>query len=151
MQQAGSDHKQGNSYNDILKTLKLLEEVPAPLSSAKDQACSDRAYLSAKNLQKLTPLAVNAPLSNSASLSEGKLSNILAYLDEMEKADQDLLSQLAQSRAEVKTKASTTAGGTSQTARRTLTAAGLETSSAKNPEWVMENVFIAGGGQDMPT
>ena len=134
MHLADSDYKQGNSYNDILKTLKLLEEVPAPLASTKDQACSDRTYLSAKNLQKLAPPAVNGPLSNSANLSEGKLGNILAYLDEMEKADQDLLSQLAQSRAELKTKASTTAGGTPRSARSTLTTAGLETSSRQNPE-----------------
>jgi len=94
-----SPSKQPNTYNDILETLKLLEEVPAPLSS--DQPSRRTSYLSAENLEKLT--SPKAPVvSHSASLTEGKLSNILAYLDEMEKADQDLLSQVSKSRTVVK-------------------------------------------------
>ncbi len=117
-----SEQKQGNTYNDILDTLKLLEEVPAPLISTDTHASSDKAYLSAANVQKLD--ASSAPLSSSVSLSEGKLSNILAYLDEMEKADQDLLSQLSRSRTEVKSKAIFMTGSTPRTARVVLKAAG---------------------------
>ncbi len=109
--------------------MKLLEEIPAPLVSTGTHTSSDKAYLSAANIQKLD--AASAPLSSSASLSEGKLSNILAYLDEMEKADQDLLSQLSRSRAEVKTNATTTKGNTPQTDQHVLTVAGR---SEKYPE-----------------
>lgn len=110
--------KHGNTYDDILETLKLLEEAPAPLSTDKGgiPTVSDPygAYLSAKNLKSLGTSTATAghhpnapPLSG--SLSEGKLHSILAYLDEMEQADQDLLSQLSKSRSEAKTRGLPTA------------------------------------------
>lgn len=123
-------HNHGNTYNNILQTLKLLEEVPAPLSNDNERgiptigANLPAAYLSADNIKSLAranhrPLAVNS----SANLPEGKLHSILAYLDEMEQADQNLLSQLSQSRSEAKTMGVPTAGnsGTTPVIKGTLT------------------------------
>ena len=97
-----------------------MEEEPAPLAPAGGDSLGDPkgGYLSAANLQKLGPPS-SAPLSSSGNLSEGKLSNILAYLDEMEKADQDLLTQLSKSRSEMKTRGMTTVGTTPRVAKGT--------------------------------
>ena len=117
--------KPNNTYADILETLKLLEEEPAPLApTGQSTDDSKRGYLSAENLQKLS--SSSNPLNTSGSLSEGKLSNILAYLDEMEKADQDLLSQLSKPRAETKTRGAPTAGTTPRVTKGTPRGKGRE-------------------------
>ena len=93
-----------STYNDILETLKLLEAVPPPFEAGKSQdggrGSADPAspgYLSAKNLQRLGG-AVEKPLEG------GKLQSILSYLDEMERADEELVSQLSKSRSALKTR-----------------------------------------------
>lgn len=83
-------------------------------------------YLSAENLQRLTTphvTSTSAAMSRntsaqchegtaaqSGSLSETKMHGILSYLDEMERADEDM-SQLARSRSEARTKGLPTPGG----------------------------------------
>ena len=117
-----------STYDDILETLKLLEEAPPPLKESSDAAeATPMGYLSAENLQRLTTPRVTstsaAPSRNtgaechqgtaaqSGSLSETKMHGILSYLDEMERADEDMLSQLARSRSEARTKGLPTPGG----------------------------------------
>ena len=83
-------------------------------------------YLSAENLQRLTTshgtrtsaaasrttgAECHQGTSQSGSLSETKMHSILSYLDEMERADEDMLSQLARSRSEARTRGLPTPGG----------------------------------------
>ena len=44
-------------------------------------------------------------VSSSGGLSESKLQSILSYLDEMDKADQELLSEISKTRSRAKTEA----------------------------------------------
>lgn len=60
-----------STYDDIMDTLRLLEEVPAPLEPP----------LTARKTQG------QGGLGGSGGLSEGKLQSILSYLDQVEKAD----------------------------------------------------------------
>ena len=86
---AQSAHSQQKStYEDVLAALQLLEEEPLPLQLV------DSAYLPTGNLDDLGP----TPLS----IDQGKLQNILAYLDEMEKEDEHLKSQLTTSHLEAR-------------------------------------------------
>ena len=49
-------------------------------------------------------------VSSSGGLSESKLQSILSYLDEMDKADQELLSEISKTRSRAKTEALPTPG-----------------------------------------
>ena len=117
-----------STYDDILETLKLLEEAPLPLKESGGAAMvAPMGYLSAENLQRLTTPHGTSTLaaasrntgaechqkttSQSGSLSETKMHSILSYLDEMERTDEDMLSQLARSRSEARTKGLPTPGG----------------------------------------
>ena len=116
-----------STYDDILETLKLLEEAPLPLKESGGAAkVTPMGYLSAENLQRLTTphgtstsaaasrntgAECHQGTSQSGSLSETKMHSILSYLDEMERADEDMLSQLARSRSEARTKGLPTPGG----------------------------------------
>ncbi len=48
---------------------------------------------------------VSIGVSSSGGLSESKLQSILSYLDEMDKADQELLSEISKTRSRPKTEA----------------------------------------------
>ena len=127
----------GSTYNNILKTLALLEEAPPPLAnptSSKDDANShlnqSGYYLSVDNVSKLEALSATSSanrgvdpvlisgmgggggggVSSSGGLSESKLQSILSYLDEMDKADQELLSEISKTRSRAKTEALPTPG-----------------------------------------
>lgn len=85
-----------------METLKLLEEPPTPLNPDVD--ASRTSYLSADNLRTLDPsLSSAGAQGGSAGLSDSKLQSIISYLDEIEKSDEDLLTQLSKSRSEVRT------------------------------------------------
>ena len=67
------------------------------------------------NVNKLESLSANGGVdpalitgmgvASSGGLSESKLQSILSYLDEMDKADQDLLSEISKTRSRPKTEA----------------------------------------------
>ena len=92
-----------NTYNDILETLKLLEAAPAPFDPGKTRDGgrgsadpTSPGYLSARNLQRLDG-SVEKPSGG------GKLQSILSYLDEMERAEEELVSRLSRPRSGLKT------------------------------------------------
>ena len=118
----GPTHQPSSTYDNILKTLALLEEAPPPLTKPTlDDSHShlNRSgyYLSVDNVNKLDSsndvrggMADPALFSGTATtasggLSESKLQSILSYLDEMDKADQDLLSEISKTRSRPKTEA----------------------------------------------
>ena len=99
------------TYADILDTLKLLEEAPPPLPGSKSKETSPTPqgskftsnYLSSANLGYLDKVGVavgGAAPPTGTSLSESKLQSILSYLDEMEREDRKLGTQLSQGSAE---------------------------------------------------
>lgn len=112
-----------NTYNNILKTLALLEEAPPPLAKpvlddSRSHLNQSGYYLSVDNVSKLDSMSnsVRGGVANpahlsgettttSGGLSESKLQSILSYLDEMDKADEDLLSQISKTRLRPKTEA----------------------------------------------
>ncbi|XP_054986933.1 centrosomal protein of 131 kDa isoform X2 [Sorex araneus] len=85
--------------DELLDTLKLLEEEPEPLPPPRTYrqdryAWSDEedgaSSLTADNLEKLGTLSAGAgPPEAGTLLSEAKLQSILSFLDEMEKSGQD--------------------------------------------------------------
>lgn len=113
-----------NTYDNLLKTLALLEEAPPPFTNptSKDDTNShlnqSGYYLSVDNVSKLDtlsksatnrgegPVSIGVPslggLSSSGGLSESKLQSILSYLDEMDKADQELLLDISKTRSRPK-------------------------------------------------
>ncbi|XP_041073377.1 centrosomal protein of 131 kDa isoform X3 [Carcharodon carcharias] len=87
------------TLNDVLDTLKLLEEEPKLLPEPKaykkdkyawiDEDC-DSTSLTADNLEKLGKIEPASGLPNDGSLlSEAKLQSIMSFLDEMEKSEQE--------------------------------------------------------------
>ena len=121
-----------STYDNILKTLALLEEAPSPLANPNKHSTHDSQshlntsgyYLSVDNVNKLDSLSGKGPsltgagenvtdpvlagagiTRTSGGLSESKLQSILSYLDEMDKADQTLLSEMSKTRSRPKTEA----------------------------------------------
>ena len=105
--------KAASTYSDILDTLKLLEEAPPPLPGSKSEeapptrlepsSSSSARYLSPANLGRLNEVGGvrgGATQTSNSSLSESKLQSILSYLDEMERADGELVSQLSRARSQ---------------------------------------------------
>ncbi|XP_038633015.1 centrosomal protein of 131 kDa isoform X3 [Scyliorhinus canicula] len=87
------------TLNDVLDTLKLLEEepnlLPEPKAYKKDKYAwidedRDSSSLTADNLEKLGQIeqASGAP-NDGTLLSEAKLQSIMSFLDEMEKSEQE--------------------------------------------------------------
>ncbi|XP_078427313.1 centrosomal protein of 131 kDa isoform X2 [Cetorhinus maximus] len=87
------------TLNDVLDTLKLLEEEPKLLPEPKaykkdkyawiDEDC-DSTSLTADNLEKLGKIEQASGLPSDGSLlSEAKLQSIMSFLDEMEKSEQE--------------------------------------------------------------
>ncbi|XP_031417460.1 centrosomal protein of 131 kDa isoform X2 [Clupea harengus] len=102
------DHRQGASssraqsktnLNDLLDTIKLLEEEPESLSEHKSyrkekyawiDEDGDSTYLTADNLELHGQLSHPPVLPDGgALLSEAKLQSIMSFLDEMEKSEQE--------------------------------------------------------------
>ncbi|XP_021067881.1 centrosomal protein of 131 kDa [Mus pahari] len=87
------------TLDDLLDTLKLLEEEPEPLPHPKAYHKNRYAWtdeeedansLTADNLEKFGKLsAAPSPPDDGTLLSEAKLQSIMAFLDEMEKSGQE--------------------------------------------------------------
>ncbi|XP_018600946.1 centrosomal protein of 131 kDa isoform X2 [Scleropages formosus] len=87
------------TLNDLLDTLKLLEEEPErlsePKSCRKDKYAwidedRDATSLTADNLERHGQLSQASALPDGgALLSEAKLQSIMSFLDEMEKSEQE--------------------------------------------------------------
>nr|XP_020731363.1 centrosomal protein of 131 kDa [Odocoileus virginianus texanus] len=95
---AGSRAKSKATLDELLDTLKLLEQEPEPLSCPrayhKDKYAwtdeeDDASSLTADNLEKFGKLSAAAgPPEDGTLLSEAKLQSIMNFLDEMEKSGQ---------------------------------------------------------------
>ncbi|XP_059989479.1 centrosomal protein of 131 kDa isoform X7 [Lagenorhynchus albirostris] len=95
---AGSRAKSRATLDELLDTLKLLEQEPEPLPRPqayhKDKYAwtdeeDDSSSLTADNLEKFGKLSVAAcPREDGPLLSEAKLQSIMSFLDEMEKSGQ---------------------------------------------------------------
>ncbi|KAF5913756.1 hypothetical protein HPG69_016265, partial [Diceros bicornis minor] len=87
------------TLDELLDTLKLLEEEPEPLPHPrayhKDKYAwtaegDDASSLTADNLEKFGKLSVStSPPEDGTLLSEAKLQSIMSFLDEMDKSGQD--------------------------------------------------------------
>ncbi|KAM4844082.1 centrosomal protein of 131 kDa [Thomomys bottae] len=87
------------TLDELLDTLRLLEEEPEPLPRPKPyhkdryswtDEQEDASSLTADNLEKFGKLgAPPPPTEDGALLSEAKLQSILSFLEEMEKSTQD--------------------------------------------------------------
>ncbi|XP_023394427.1 centrosomal protein of 131 kDa [Pteropus vampyrus] len=96
---AGNRVKSRATLDELLDTLKLLEEEPEPLPRPrayhKDKYAwtdeeDDASSLTADNLEKFGKLSAPAgPAEDGALLSEAKLQSIMSFLDEMERSGQD--------------------------------------------------------------
>ncbi|XP_059938189.1 centrosomal protein of 131 kDa isoform X2 [Mesoplodon densirostris] len=96
----GSRAKSRATLDELLDTLKLLEQEPEPLPRPqvyhKDKYAwtdeeDDSSSLTADNLEKFGKLSVAAcPREDGTLLSEAKLQSIMSFLDEMEKSGQGL-------------------------------------------------------------
>eukprot|EP00069_Balaena_mysticetus_P017870 bmy_02273T0 len=97
---AGSRAKSRATLDELLDTLKLLEQEPEPLPHpqayhknkyAWTDEEDDSSSLTADNLEKFGKLSVAAcPREDGTLLSEAKLQSIMSFLDEMEKSGQGL-------------------------------------------------------------
>ncbi|XP_016061805.1 PREDICTED: centrosomal protein of 131 kDa-like [Miniopterus natalensis] len=95
----GSRAKCRATLEELLDTLKLLEEEPEPLPRPrayhKDKYAwtdeeDDASSLTADNLEKFGKLSASSrPPEDGTLLSEAKLQSIMSFLDEMEKSGQD--------------------------------------------------------------
>uniref|UniRef100_A0A8C6G1D6 Centrosomal protein 131 n=1 Tax=Moschus moschiferus TaxID=68415 RepID=A0A8C6G1D6_MOSMO len=95
---AGSRAKSKATLDELLDTLKLLEQEPEPLPCPrayhKDKYAwtdeeDDASSLTADNLEKFGKLsALAGPPEDGTLLSEAKLQSIMNFLDEMEKSGQ---------------------------------------------------------------
>lgn len=95
----GGRAKSRATLDELLDTLKLLEEEPEPLprprAYRKDRYAwtdeeDDASSLTADNLEKFGKLsAPTGPAEDGALLSEAKLQSILSFLNEMERSGQD--------------------------------------------------------------
>nr|XP_019591264.1 PREDICTED: centrosomal protein of 131 kDa [Rhinolophus sinicus]XP_019591266.1 PREDICTED: centrosomal protein of 131 kDa [Rhinolophus sinicus] len=96
---AGSRAKSKATLDELLDTLKLLEEEPEPLprprAYLKDKYAwtdeeDDASSLTADNLEKFGKLSAAASRPEDGTLlSEAKLRSIMSFLDEMEQSGQD--------------------------------------------------------------
>ncbi|XP_062072673.1 centrosomal protein of 131 kDa [Lepus europaeus] len=95
----GGEAKPRATLAELLDTLRLLEEEPEPLPRPrayhKDRYTwtdeeDDASSLTADNLEKFGQLgAAPEPPADGALLSEAKLQDIVSFLDEMEKSEQE--------------------------------------------------------------
>ena len=81
--------KPASTYDDILDTLRLLEEAPPPLIGSKTPPTDTRENPSiTTHTSAGVEVGVAKPSGPAhSSLSESKLQNILSYLDEMEREE----------------------------------------------------------------
>ncbi|XP_069399915.1 centrosomal protein of 131 kDa isoform X1 [Ovis canadensis] len=103
---AGSRAKSKATLDELLDTLKLLEQEPEPLPCPqayhKDKYAwtdeeDDASSLTADNLEKFGKLsAATGPPEDGTLLSEAKLQSIMNFLDEMEKSGQGQLASAPQ-------------------------------------------------------
>ncbi|XP_057572715.1 centrosomal protein of 131 kDa isoform X16 [Hippopotamus amphibius kiboko] len=103
---AGNSAKSRATLDELMDTLKLLEQEPEPLPRPrayhKDKYAwtdegDDASSLTADNLEKLGKLsAATGPTEDGTLLSEAKLQSIMSFLDEMEKSGQSQLASAPQ-------------------------------------------------------
>ncbi|XP_073245130.1 centrosomal protein of 131 kDa-like isoform X1 [Porites lutea] len=106
--QAGVESK--TTFDDLLESLKQLEEEPAGLIPVEESAehkfggwkqdyeNSDQPYLSYASLDQLNKAKLESQGQSGAALSAEKLRSILTFLDEVEKAEDDAVSDITQAR-----------------------------------------------------
>ncbi|XP_061731961.1 centrosomal protein of 131 kDa isoform X2 [Nerophis ophidion] len=93
-QAASSGVASKSALNDLLDTLKLLEQEPEPKCYRKekyawmDSQDGDANSLTADNLERHGQLSLPPP-DGAALLTEAKLQSIMNFLDEMEKSEQE--------------------------------------------------------------
>ncbi|XP_048575628.1 centrosomal protein of 131 kDa isoform X2 [Nematostella vectensis] len=110
---AGSDVNSKTTFDDLLNSLKQLEQEPEELLSPGIPAASDhklnswldeidkdneKPYLSVANVDSHNHHKVQS--DSSTALSAEKLRNIIHFLDEVEKAEEDVRSEITQVREE---------------------------------------------------
>ncbi|PFX32011.1 centrosomal protein of 131 kDa-like [Stylophora pistillata] len=107
--QVGGESK--TTFDDLLESLKQLEEEPADLlqvghSSGPKfggwgqnlEGDEDKAYLSHASLGQLNKDKLESQGQAGSALSAEKLRSILTFLDEVEKAEDDAISEISQAR-----------------------------------------------------
>ncbi|KAL9956558.1 hypothetical protein ACROYT_G038050 [Oculina patagonica] len=108
--QVGGESK--TTFDDLLESLKQLEEEPAALLPMEENSApkfggwgqdfesgeQDKAYLSYASLDQLNKAKLESQGQSSAALSAEKLRSILTFLDDVEKAEDDAVSEISQAR-----------------------------------------------------
>ncbi|XP_019614750.1 PREDICTED: centrosomal protein of 131 kDa-like [Branchiostoma belcheri] len=102
-----TDSKTKTTLNDLLDTIKMLEEEPEKFPTPRKSRAwgsdeeKDNGYLSSEKLEKLNhPPRTSAGGLPGVMLTEDKLRNnpvhrsIMSFLDEVEKADDEVISQV---------------------------------------------------------
>lgn len=106
--QVGGESK--TTYDDLMESLKQLEEQPADLMPdgqsketkyggwGHDFDSNDKSYLSFSSLDLLNKAKLESQGQSGAALSAEKLRSILTFLDDVEKAEDDAISEISQVR-----------------------------------------------------
>ncbi|KAK2557238.1 Centrosomal protein of 131 kDa [Acropora cervicornis] len=106
--QVGGESK--TTYDDLMESLKQLEEQPVDLMSdgqrketkygdwGHDFHSNDKSYLSFSSLDLLNKAKLESQGQSGAALSAEKLRSILTFLDDVEKAEDDAISEISQVR-----------------------------------------------------
>ncbi|XP_078691966.1 centrosomal protein of 131 kDa-like [Branchiostoma floridae x Branchiostoma belcheri] len=96
-----TDSKTKTTLNDLLDTIKMLEEEPEKFPTPRKSRAwgsdeeKDNGYLSSEKLEKLNhPPRTSAGGLPGVMLTEDKLRSIMSFLDEVEKADDEVISQV---------------------------------------------------------
>lgn len=108
--QVGGESK--TTFDDLLESLKQLEEEPPSLLPMEENGApkfggwgqdfeggdQDKPYLSYASLDQLNKAKLESQGQSGAALSAEKLRSILTFLDEVEKAEDDAVSEISQAR-----------------------------------------------------
>ncbi|CAH1273747.1 CEP131 [Branchiostoma lanceolatum] len=96
-----TDSKTKTTLNDLLDTIKMLEEEPEKFPTPRKSRAwgsdedKDNGYLSSEKLEKLNqPPRTSTGGLPGVMLTEDKLRSIMSFLDEVEKADDEVISQV---------------------------------------------------------
>lgn len=106
--QGGGESK--TTFDDLMDSLKQLEEQPADLMPegereepkyggwGQDFENNDKSYLSFASLDHLSKAKLESQGQSGSALSAEKLRSILTFLDDVEKAEDDAISEISQAR-----------------------------------------------------
>lgn len=95
-----------STYNDIMDTLHLLEEVPPSLGrhgSTDTNTGNERVIASKWGREEVK-------LNGSGGLSESKLQSVFSYLDQVEKAEVDRSKHMARPQSDLSRKEAVVGG-----------------------------------------